>query len=969
MCDKINAVAKKELGIYFTSPVALIFLGVFLLISMFTFFWVEGFFARNVVDIRPLFDWMPLLLIFLVSALTMRSWSEERRSGTIELLLTTPVKPLHLVLGKFIACLTLVCIALALTVVIPIAVSNMGNLDWGPVIGGYIAAVLLASAYISIGLFVSSRTDNQVVSLIISIAICYGLYLFGSATIAPLLGNRLSEVFRLIGSGSRFDSVGRGVIDFRDLYYYLSLVAVFLTLNVLSLETGRWTKHAKTSRHFEVKLFACLLILNFITANFWLNSVTWARIDMTDGNIYTISPATESVLKQVREPLLIRGYFSEKTHPLLAPLVPQIRDMLKEYQIAGKGKVRSEFIDPRDNPDLEGEASEKYAIKPVPFRIDGKNETSLVNTYFHVLIKYGDKNEVLSFGDLIEVKPGSRGEDLDVKLKNLEYDLTRSIKKVLYGFQGTDALFAAMNHPVEFVGYISNKNILPEKLAKFSDEIRTIADEFKNQSDGKFNVSFVEPEADNGKVAREINEIYQFKPMISSLFDPQPYYFYMVVRDADKAVQVPLPGDLSPEMAKKTIEAALKRFGKGFLKTIGIYTPPLPAPQQNPYLHRFMQSQGRHFSALSAKLSQNYSLESLDLKKGIVPENVDIMLLVAPEQFNEKELFALDQFLMRGGTVILATSPYVVDAPSEMNPSSGFTVKDKVSGLEAWLENNGISIPKKFVLDPQCDRFIVAVQNQNQRIRGVNYELKEYPYFVSVRGAGLNEDSQILGGLSQISMGWSSPIVVDSVKNADRKTTNILMSSPESWLSSSKNIMPDYDISPRFGVVPEGLRGKYVLGVAVKGVFDSYFKDKESPLVVKEQKSDAEGEESKEVDDQVFSGQIDRSAESAQIVVYSSAEFLTDETLQIFASINGNAYIYALQLVENTVDWALEDPVLLSIRARERFARTLLPMSNTTKMFWEFVFCYGGSLVGLLIVFLLYKWRRSLRASKWARYA
>ncbi|MFW5878748.1 MAG: ABC transporter permease, partial [Myxococcota bacterium] len=140
----IWSIAMRELRGYFQSAVAVIFLATFLAVVMFTFFWVDKFFARNIADLRPLFDWLPILLIFLVGALTMRLWSEEHRSGTIEILMTMPVPTHRLVLGKFLAGLLLVAIALALTLGLPLSVSMMGDLDWGPVVGGYLAALLLA---------------------------------------------------------------------------------------------------------------------------------------------------------------------------------------------------------------------------------------------------------------------------------------------------------------------------------------------------------------------------------------------------------------------------------------------------------------------------------------------------------------------------------------------------------------------------------------------------------------------------------------------------------------------------------------------------------------------------------------------------------------------------------------------------------------------------------------------------------
>ena len=139
------ALARKELDAYFGSAMALIFVGTFLVATLFSFFWGENFWVRNIADVRPLFRWMPILMIFLVAALTMRQWSEEQRSGTLEILLTLPVRKAYLVLGKFIAVMLLIAVALALTLFLPVTVSLLGSLDWGPVIGGYLATLLMAS--------------------------------------------------------------------------------------------------------------------------------------------------------------------------------------------------------------------------------------------------------------------------------------------------------------------------------------------------------------------------------------------------------------------------------------------------------------------------------------------------------------------------------------------------------------------------------------------------------------------------------------------------------------------------------------------------------------------------------------------------------------------------------------------------------------------------------------------------------
>ena len=225
-------VTRKELNGYFGSPMALIFVGVFLSATLFTFFWVDTFFSRGIADVRPLFNWMPLLLIFLVAALTMRQWSEEQQSGTLEILLTLPVRLTDLVLGKFLAVMALVCVALALTAFLPLTVTLLGNLDWGPVFGGYLAAVLLGAAYSAIGLYVSARTDNQLVALIGTALLGGALYLVGSRGFTDFFGDRVAEIFRALGSGARFESIERGVIDLRDLAYYFSLSGMRWLWNV-----------------------------------------------------------------------------------------------------------------------------------------------------------------------------------------------------------------------------------------------------------------------------------------------------------------------------------------------------------------------------------------------------------------------------------------------------------------------------------------------------------------------------------------------------------------------------------------------------------------------------------------------------------------------------------------------------------------------------------------------------------------
>ncbi len=588
----IKRIAAKELSLFFSSPIGYLFLASFLAITLFIFFWGEAFFARNIADVRPMFEWLPLLLLFLCAALTMRMWSEERRSGTLEFVSTVPVTTWSFVLGKFFACWTLLAIALLLTLPLPFTVAYLGNLDWGPVLAGYLAAMLLGGAYIAIGLTISARSDNQIVSLILSALACGALYLAGSPLLTDLAGNDFGVWLRGIGTGSRFESITRGVLDFRDLYYYASLILAFLALNVFALERQRWAKDGDTRRHGTWRMAIGLVVANLLVANLWLANLRDARVDVTQGRLYSISEPTRNYIDQLREPLLIRGYFSSKTHPLLAPLVPQMKDLLSEFEVAGHGKVRVELVDPAKNPEAEDEANNKYGIHPVPFQVADRYQSSLVNSYFDVLVQYGDQFEVLGFRDLIEVKVAGES-NLDVQLRNPEYDITRTIKKVLYGFQSGGELFASIPKPLKFVGYVSNDAALPPTLATFKQTVVKVLDGYTKDAGGKLSVEFVDPDAGGGAVAKKISEQYGFRPMAASLFSTNTFYFYLTLDGgASTVVQIPLPEDLTEEGLKRSLDAAFKRFATGYLKSVALMAPDTPS---------YMQEMSRRQSILATR--------------------------------------------------------------------------------------------------------------------------------------------------------------------------------------------------------------------------------------------------------------------------------------------------------------------------------------------------------------------------------
>jgi ABC-2 type transport system permease protein len=230
-------IAKREFASYFNGPAAYIVICLFLIL-LGMFFW-NPFFLFNRASVRSMFDLMSILLLPTAPAMTMGLLAEEKRTGTIEVLLTMPIKDTEVILGKFLGALGLLSVLLLLTLPYPISVSTLGNLDWGPVIAGYIAVLLQGAAMLAIGVLASSWTENQLIAFFTAAAICFGLWVL--TNFLPFVPEGFASVLEWLSFNYHFDSMLRGVIDSRDIVYFLSMIGFSLALAFRSLESRRWS--------------------------------------------------------------------------------------------------------------------------------------------------------------------------------------------------------------------------------------------------------------------------------------------------------------------------------------------------------------------------------------------------------------------------------------------------------------------------------------------------------------------------------------------------------------------------------------------------------------------------------------------------------------------------------------------------------------------------------------------------------
>lgn len=235
------SVFRREFAAYFNTPIGYVFMAAFLLVPK--FFFITSMIIQGSADMRGFFGLLPIFFLFFIPAISMRLWSEERKLGTLEWLLTLPLNAWHAVLGKYLAGLAFIAVFLALSLDIPIFLFIYGNPDLGPIVGGYLGAMVLGMIYLAIGSFASSLTSDQIIAFVVGVAINMLFFLMGFQPVLDWIkdafGAAVATGVQRFGVDSHFESISRGVVDSRDVIYAFSIAGAFLFLNTLVIDRRR----------------------------------------------------------------------------------------------------------------------------------------------------------------------------------------------------------------------------------------------------------------------------------------------------------------------------------------------------------------------------------------------------------------------------------------------------------------------------------------------------------------------------------------------------------------------------------------------------------------------------------------------------------------------------------------------------------------------------------------------------------
>ncbi|TSD66056.1 gliding motility-associated ABC transporter substrate-binding protein GldG [Inquilinus sp. KBS0705] len=428
------SILKKEITSYLSSLVAYVTIGVFLLV-LGLFLWVfpdTSILAYGYAGLDSLFSTAPYLFMFLVPAITMRSIAEERREGTFELLLTRPLTDIQIVLGKYFAGVLVVLFALVPTLVYYFSVYTLGtpqgNIDTGAVIGSYIGLFLLGAAFTAIGLFASSVTKNQVIAFTIAVFLCFFFY-SGFDSLNSILSLQDLGISSL-GITQRYESVSRGVLDTRDLAYFLILCTLFLWLTLFVL-------HRQLKKKFINTVFLsvlCLMIFFGVFSN-W----AFTRFDFTKEKRFTISPISRNVMDSLLQPIKVTVYLQGDNFPGgMKRLQTSVRDMLTDLQAYSHRKLQFEFTDPlkglsQDEQKKAFEDLQAQGIEAQSLSVKTDDGVSQKVIFPFALVTYGEKSipvKLLESQSNMNLSPDAV---LNNSIQNLEYAFTSTIKKITSG--------------------------------------------------------------------------------------------------------------------------------------------------------------------------------------------------------------------------------------------------------------------------------------------------------------------------------------------------------------------------------------------------------------------------------------------------------------------------------------------------------------------------------------------------------
>ena len=421
-------VARRELRGYFDHPTAYVLVVAFLALGLFLAF--RNLYAAGAATLRPFFDLLPWLLVVFVPAITMKGLAEERRGRTLEWLLAQPLTEPVVVLGKFLGDWVLVLIALAGTLPMALGVLLVSTADPGIVLAQYTGAALLAAQLTAVGLFASAVARNQITAFILGAALSFALLLMGTPVVQIGLPPLLSGAAARLSVLSHFDNVARGVVDLRDVLYFLSATALFLLLATAAISAERLSHVRGTYR--RLRLGTGLAVAGVVLLGLLGGNIR-GRLDLTRDDLYTLSPGSREIMGRLDDLVRVQLFVSDELPPEVQLTIRDVRDLLRDLEDASDGRLLVEERDPDEDEEASQEAS-SMGITPIEFNVLRDDEFEVRRGWLGMAVTWADQREVFPFID--------RTDDLEFRVVSAVAGMTADEKprvSFLEGFGSTSS--------------------------------------------------------------------------------------------------------------------------------------------------------------------------------------------------------------------------------------------------------------------------------------------------------------------------------------------------------------------------------------------------------------------------------------------------------------------------------------------------------------------------------------------------
>lgn len=902
----IFIIFRREVKTFFSSPIVYIVTTLFLLLTGWFFF--STFFLAGRADMRDFFNLLPLVFAFIIPALTMRMFAEEYRSGSFEITATLPVNLMDIIGGKFLASLFFSVVMLAPTLIYPLFISVLGDLDAGPVIGGYAGAVLLAGAFSAIGILASSLTRNQVIAFLISAAGCFFLTITGSILI--FLPAFLTGFFQYLGAVFHFNNIAKGVIDSRDLIYFISVMVIALFGTYIVIK----------EKNRSIRLNSALYLVVLILVNI-VSGTLFFRLDLTANKKYSLSGASISAVSTIEEPLTIKAFFSENLPGSYNNLRREISDLLEEYSLAGNKNfnysvysINKEGTSTDDQGRNLKELAESYSIFPIQIQTIESDEVKLQSVYMGI---------TLIHGNMMETIPSIAG------VNNFEYEITVTINKIS---RKISALLS-LDENITLDLYLSSSLYsMGEGLSTYPEKLEKVIDNINNLNYDRLTYRHIDP--DTTPFTDDSNYNLTTFNLQTADGSSKNVYADLLIRNGDKSTVINLLRKnifgydmVSPEDLSNSLNGIIEKLlglntEIAYLSDYGTLTL-----FRNPYAQN---NQGPSLNNFNRMISDNYLLKPIDTLNEGIPENIKTLIVAGPaEELTPWDLYQIDQYIMKGSSVAFFIDTHTEVFAENQNPynQQAPVYVPRVTGLEELIKHYGVEVSSSYVLDENCYKQIG---------RDAAGGLSETTFYFApeILSENINRNLSFLNNIKGLIMLNTSPLVINENSDQSKNVKILFSSSDKSWeMKDNINLYNPMIIYPPV----QDDREQFPLAALIEGNISSYFKGKDIP-----DKDLKEGEAL--ISSIAISGRETFIPETntGKVFVIGTSAVLTDNILDQTGSSPNSVFIY------NILDKLNDRDDFAEMRSK---GQTFNPLRETTPA--ERSFIKGFTVAGLPIASVL----------------